>query len=49
MDELDTRQLAVIDDEASRRVVGILALSDVMRTQAQALTRSGLSDEVGHG
>jgi CBS domain-containing protein len=40
MDQLDTRQLAVIGDDASRRVVGILALSDVMRAQAHALTRN---------
>jgi CIC family chloride channel protein len=48
MDELDTRQLAVIDDDVTRRVVGVLALSDVMRAQARALTRSGHGDEVAH-
>jgi CIC family chloride channel protein len=45
MDELDTRQLAVVDDDASRRVIGIVALSDVMRVQAQA-TRERDSNEV---
>jgi len=41
--------LAVIDDEANRRVTGILALSDVMRAQAQAFTRSGQGNEVVPG
>jgi CBS domain-containing protein len=36
MDELDTRQLAVVD-RSSREVVGIIALEDVMRAQAAAL------------
>jgi CIC family chloride channel protein len=36
MDELGTRQLAVVDG-SSQRVVGIIALVDVMRTQASAL------------
>jgi CIC family chloride channel protein len=49
MDDLDTRQLAVIDDEANRRVIGILALSDVMRAQARALTRSGQGNEAVPG
>ncbi len=44
MDEFDTRQIAVVDG-TSNRVVGIVALVDVMRAQANALaTTRSVSD-----
>jgi CIC family chloride channel protein len=46
MEAQQTRQLAVIDNEVSRRVVGILALSDVMRAQALAVARDDHADGV---
>ena len=47
MSGAETRQLAVTDNEFSRRLIGIVSLSDLTRTQAHVVARNRSEAEIG--
>ncbi|MEO8696347.1 MAG: chloride channel protein [Acidimicrobiales bacterium] len=49
MDELGTRQLGVVDNQTDHRLVGIVALADVMRVQARAVSEENGRSSAKHG